>query len=131
MKNFKQFLGIRKIGPFLNFTSIVGANGAGKSTVMEAIAFGLGVQERRYSDQNIEKIRNYVADQDSSVFVEMVFNSKNDSTIILKREFQGTKGSVFTVNGDEFSKVEYRNFVKESKLNPFESSFWLNQSKAI
>jgi structural maintenance of chromosome 1 len=40
--NFKSFKGEHYIGPFLNLTAIVGPNGGGKSSIVEAIQFSLG-----------------------------------------------------------------------------------------
>ena len=41
--NFKSFKGEHYIGPFLHLTAIVGPNGGGKSSIVDAILFVLGV----------------------------------------------------------------------------------------
>jgi structural maintenance of chromosome 1 len=50
LRNFKSFLGDHKIGPFTDFTAIIGPNGGGnqslisflgKSNIMDAISFAL------------------------------------------------------------------------------------------
>lgn len=40
--NFKSFKGEHFIGPFMNLTAIVGPNGGGKSSIVDAILFVLG-----------------------------------------------------------------------------------------
>ena len=44
LQNFKSFDDQwHYIGPFLNFTSIIGPNGCGKSNIIDAICFVLGI----------------------------------------------------------------------------------------
>lgn len=44
VENFKSYRGRQVIGPFYEFTAVVGANGSGKSNLMDAISFVLGVK---------------------------------------------------------------------------------------
>ncbi|BDA42403.1 Structural maintenance of chromosomes protein 1A [Coccomyxa sp. Obi] len=44
VENFKSYRGRQVIGPFYDFTAVVGANGSGKSNLMDAISFVLGVK---------------------------------------------------------------------------------------
>lgn len=44
IENFKSYRGHQQIGPFYDFTAVVGANGSGKSNLMDAISFVLGVR---------------------------------------------------------------------------------------
>lgn len=44
LHNFKSYGGDVVIGPFKSFTAIIGTNGSGKSNVMDAISFVLGVR---------------------------------------------------------------------------------------
>jgi len=41
--NFKSFRDYQYIGPFLQFTSIIGPNGGGKSNISDAICFVFGL----------------------------------------------------------------------------------------
>lgn len=41
--NFKSFGGTHYVGPFTEMTAVVGPNGGGKSNVLDAIAFTLGL----------------------------------------------------------------------------------------
>ena len=49
--NFKSFEGIHQIGPLTPFTFVIGPNGGGKSNVLDAISFvlGLGLKDLRCS----------------------------------------------------------------------------------
>ncbi|EYU27367.1 hypothetical protein ABFS82_13G165500 [Erythranthe guttata] len=44
LENFKSYEGHQIIGPLYDFTAIIGHNGAGKSNLMDAISFVLGVR---------------------------------------------------------------------------------------
>jgi structural maintenance of chromosome 1 len=44
--NFKSFQGKHYVGPFTDFTAVIGPNGGGKSNVLDAIAFALGLTIR-------------------------------------------------------------------------------------
>lgn len=44
LHNFKSYGGDVVVGPFKGFTAIIGANGSGKSNLMDAISFVLGVR---------------------------------------------------------------------------------------
>ena len=44
VENFKSYRGHHLIGPFYEFTAVIGANGSGKSNLMDAICFVLGVK---------------------------------------------------------------------------------------
>lgn len=46
MDNFKSFAGKHYVGPFTEFTAVIGPNGGGKSNVLDAIAFTLGLTVR-------------------------------------------------------------------------------------
>jgi structural maintenance of chromosome 1 len=44
--NFKSFAGEQYVGPFTTFTGVLGPNGGGKSNILDAIAFALGLSIR-------------------------------------------------------------------------------------
>jgi structural maintenance of chromosome 1 len=74
--NFKSYMGKQIVGPFHNFTCIIGKelyryyvkllshfkdlklgpNGAGKSNMMDAISFVLGVQSRYLRSTNLKEL---------------------------------------------------------------------------
>jgi chromosome segregation ATPase len=83
--NFKQFKGTKKIGPFENFTSVIGANGTGKSSVLEAIAFGLAISNPRFEDRNCASLKSYGADPKDEMYVELIFEPENSPNVFVKR----------------------------------------------
>lgn len=48
LENFKSYAGVRDIGPFhACFTAVVGANGSGKSNVIDALLFVFGFKAKQ------------------------------------------------------------------------------------
>lgn len=56
LHNFKSYPGTVKIGPFLNFTSVIGPNGVGKSNLMDAISFVLGIKAREMRSNQLRDL---------------------------------------------------------------------------
>lgn len=136
--NFKQFKGTKKIGPFDNFTSIVGANGTGKSSVLEAVAFGLAVSNPRFDDRNAGNLKSYGAGPNEEMYVEIIFEPEDAPNVFLKRSIKFSKDretgtakneSIYLVNRSAKNKQEYREYLSKSGLDPKIGSFWLSQSK--
>lgn len=54
IENFKSYAGRRKLGPFhKSFTSVVGANGSGKSNVIDAILFVFGYRAAKIRSRKL------------------------------------------------------------------------------
>lgn len=110
--NFKSFKGEHYVGPFLNLTAIVGPNGGGKSSIVEAITFVLGCS------MNVGKLI-YTADgekqgeNDRDMFVEAIFDSGNNA-IQLRREVSTDQHLKYTFDGERVSKSDFRTRVKET-----------------
>ncbi|TIB71418.1 hypothetical protein E3Q08_01295, partial [Wallemia mellicola] len=56
VEDFKSYKGRHRIGPFSPFTSIIGSNGGGKSNLMDAISFVLGVKSAHLRGSNIRDL---------------------------------------------------------------------------
>ena len=134
LKNFKTFYGTVKVGPFDNLTAVIGANGAGKSCVFDAIAFCLAIKKSKYETESISSLKNLESGPEGECSVEICFESKEGDPIFLKRvlskknEDEKSQDN-FYINTNEISKEDYRIFIKESKINSLVSTFWLNQGK--
>ncbi|WVZ83418.1 hypothetical protein U9M48_030567 [Paspalum notatum var. saurae] len=65
--NFKSYKGKQTIGPFSGFTAIIGANGAGKSNLMDAICFVLGVRSAHLRGAQLRDLIYKLDDGDKEV----------------------------------------------------------------
>lgn len=54
--NFKSYRGHHIVGPFSNLTAIVGANGSGKSNLLDAISFALCVRSSKARVRNLGEL---------------------------------------------------------------------------
>lgn len=52
----QSYAGSHTIGPFRDFTAVIGANGSGKSNFMDAIGFVLGVKSRKLRGQKLKDL---------------------------------------------------------------------------
>jgi structural maintenance of chromosome 1 len=88
--NFKSYRGCQKIGPFFDFTAVVGANGSGKSNLMDAISFVLGVKtahlrgslkELLYANSESEN----AVDRPTRGYVKLVFETADGAELHFTR----------------------------------------------
>ena len=111
LKNFKSFKGEHYVGPFLNLTSIVGPNGGGKSSIVEAIVFVLGcsIQVARliYSAEGEKQ-----GQAGREMYVEALLQQDDLEPVTLKREVGEDNLLKYYYNGDRVSKSEFRGKVK-------------------
>lgn len=56
VKDFKSYRGLQTIGPFKPFTAIIGPNGGGKSNMMDAISFVVGVQTKHLRGEQLRDL---------------------------------------------------------------------------
>ena len=85
------------MGPFLDFTAIIGPNGCGKSNLMDAISFVLGV-----SDKLRGQLKELLytsgpddADKPAEGYVKLVFKKVDETVLTFSRTIR------CTVAGDE------------------------------
>ena len=97
--NFKSFNGTQYIGPFLDFTGIIGPNGGGKSNIMDAISFVLGV---RSADLRAGNVRELIYKSDDiappDAYVELSFINADGSEMSFKRTITNTGSSSYYIN---------------------------------
>ena len=112
LKNFKSFAGKHKIGPFQNFTAIIGPNGGGKSNIMDAISFVLGV---RSSDLRASNLKELIYRQESEKLsdltrdssVKIIFRADSTKEIHFKRTISSTGLSDYFINKSKESNETY------------------------
>lgn len=91
VRNFKSFEDEHYIGPFTRFTCVIGPNGGGKSNVLDAIQFLMGMSIRSMRCRAIEELvytRNQHSQKDDrEAVVEVLFEALHyvDNQIVLKR----------------------------------------------
>ena len=89
VENFKSYKGKQIIGPFVNFTCVIGPNGAGlklitrltiqgKSNLMDAISFVMGLRAYFLRSSNLKQLI-YKSDSESanSAYVRVYLNIHN------------------------------------------------------
>eukprot|EP00924_Labyrinthula_sp_SR-Ha-C_P007386 snap_masked-scaffold_24-processed-gene-1.16-mRNA-1 protein AED:0.04 eAED:0.04 QI:0/-1/0/1/-1/1/1/0/1347 len=83
--DFKTYKGTQRVGPFLNFSAIIGCNGTGKSNLMDAISFVLGIHSRQLrSDKLMNLIYHSSTEQKRRAMVSLIY-TPSDSEILTSR----------------------------------------------
>lgn len=101
--NFKSFAGKHKIGPFLEFTAVVGPNGGGKSNIMDAVSFVLGV---RSSDLRASNLKDLIYRKESekstditrTCYVKLKFSTADSTELTFKRTISSSGTSDYSIN---------------------------------
>lgn len=122
--NFKSYRGQQLIGPFYDFTAVVGANGSGKSNLMDAISFVLGVKtaqlrgtlkELLYSNSEGRSEQ----DRPRRGSVKLVFEASNGDEVHFTRAIvpssssaDSTYQSQYKINDHNVSWEAYNNKLK-------------------
>ncbi|KAI3640518.1 hypothetical protein MIR68_001396 [Amoeboaphelidium protococcarum] len=111
--NFKSYKGNHVVGPFIKpFTCIIGPNGTGKSNLMDAISFVLGVNAAQLrSSQLKELIYRGGSDAGSDIdqcYVAALFQLDDGSQIEFKRLIKSDGGaSEYKIYGVSVSMEKY------------------------
>ncbi|CAD8094951.1 unnamed protein product [Paramecium primaurelia] len=123
--NFKSFENEHYIGPFTKFTSIIGPNGGGKSNVLDAIQFVLGISIRSMRCHRAEELiysqsmyyKNY-QEEDRSAYVELIFEAINyiETQISLKRTVNKQQQTQVYIGEQQVTEKELSSFLLLSKI---------------
>ena len=105
--NFKSYRGRHEIGPFTDFTAIVGENGTGKSNCFDALCFVLGATARVMRCQKLAQLINTVDPMPECATVELGFE-KNDVAESVARSISRSGASSFYVK----SFAEYQGVLR-------------------
>lgn len=93
LNNFKSYGGHVIVGPFKSFTAIIGTNGSGKSNLMDAISFVLGVRTSQLRGNQLRDLvyRNLddPSDDPSSrrAYVKLVYQTASDDSSATEIDF--------------------------------------------
>nr|XP_023666114.1 structural maintenance of chromosomes protein 1B-like isoform X2 [Paramormyrops kingsleyae] len=109
VENFKSWRGKQVLGPFKQFTCIIGTNGSGKSNVMDALGFVMG---ERAAALRVRQARELICGAHvgrpvaGTASVSMVYCEDNGEEIIFKRTVAGD-ASEYRVSGKLVTFTEY------------------------
>lgn len=124
IENFKSYKGKHVIGPFYRFTCIVGPNGCGKSNIMDAVSFALGINTQHLRSENVSNLAN---NESGSTAVRVALILKDTSDYEIAREIKGFKTS-YLINGMAVSHEDYRKFLESKNIFPKIRNFLVFQS---
>ena len=124
IENFKCFKDPQDVGPFLNITGIVGGNGSGKSTVLDAISFVLAkdliLKTKNYKYSNIKNSKTGSSNSSSNSPIRVTLSIISDNNQInFKRELHQDDRSKFFVNETELEMEEYLERLRVNHLFGF------------
>ncbi|MED6186217.1 hypothetical protein PIB30_064726 [Stylosanthes scabra] len=121
VENFKSYKGHQVIGPFFDFTAIIGPNGARKSNLMDAISFVLGVRTGHLLGKRLRDLIYASGDKENekngrNALVSLVYrlnnnngNNGSDNEITFTRTITGAEGggSEYQIDGNVVARDVY------------------------
>jgi structural maintenance of chromosome 1 len=128
LTDFKSYRGTHTIGPFpTGFVTVIGANGSGKSNVLDAISFVLGADARRLRGDNLRRL---VSLGGTSAKVELTLSSADSFSgglaQIARMISMTSTASMYFVNDLPTTAAAYRAFLRQdlgledpSELSPY------------
>jgi len=133
VKNFKSFYDTHMIGPFLNITVILGHNGARKSSIVEAIAFALGMnsthKHEMYAKDLVHRSSSpEITKEQEKTFVQLEFEYKENEIITMRRTIL-KGGTSYEINGEKLSHQMFNDRLAKYKLNLSPLNFILFQGQ--
>ena len=112
VENFKSYKGHQVIGPFKNFTAIIGPDGAGKSNLMDAISFVLGVRSMQLRGAQLKDLIYAFDDKERDqkgrkAFVKLVYITGHGEELEFARVISSSGTSDYRINSKSVSWDEY------------------------
>lgn len=116
LENFKSYGGKVVVGPFMGFNAVVGTNGSGKSNLMDAISFVLGVRTSQLRGNQLRDLvyRNLSDPADNArnrkATVKLFYkrgNAASEETIVFARTVTLSGSSEYRVNKKVMSLEKY------------------------
>ena len=119
--NFKSFAGKHVVGPFLEFTAVVGPNGGGKSNIMDAVSFVLGVKSSDLRASNLKELVYRKESEKSnetnrSCYVKLRFTSPPDLPLNFKRTISSSGSSDYYINKCRQSSENYQRTLQDLSI---------------
>ena len=132
-ENFKSYSGAVEI-PTLHpsFTAVVGANGSGKSNLLDGLLFVFGKRTKQIRLNKLsELIHNSGKEGVTASAKVTVYLKTQDSaeTVSIAREAFATNVSKYSINEKQVKFAELSNFLAEKGLNVFNNRFIILQGE--
>ncbi|KAJ1516633.1 hypothetical protein HMI55_001803 [Coelomomyces lativittatus] len=130
LENFKSYAGTQKIGPFhKSFTAVVGANGSGKSNIIDALLFVFGYRANKLRQSKLGHLIHH-----SDKFPDL---SQCTVSVLFQEILEYPDGVTTIVPNSEFSisRTAFRNHSSKYAINketqPFSEVVDLLKSKQV
>ncbi|XP_028981957.1 structural maintenance of chromosomes protein 1A-like [Diachasma alloeum] len=122
ISNFKSFVGRWDLTPLMPWNAITAPNGSGKSSLIDAITFGLGENENvQLRINNLEELVPQTNTHESRTFVSLTFSSGKDTTVfersLVKNRAQQRYESLYTINEQVVDTADYLERLKALGIN--------------
>jgi structural maintenance of chromosome 1 len=116
LTNFKSFSGTHTIGPFIDFTAVIGPNGGGKSNIMDAISFVLGAKSQELRAGNLRDLINKADSEVGSPPTKpchvTLHLMQDQQEIVLSRSITSAGGSEYFINDERCPQNDYNDFLE-------------------
>jgi structural maintenance of chromosome 1 len=119
--DFKSYRGRHELGPFHDFTAVIGENGTGKSNCFDAICFVLGASAKSMRCQRLSDLISTSTPRPKSATVELFFDGSR--TIQMIRRTMAGDRSVHHIDGAEVSSADYLQALAQVGFDPAQQSF--------
>lgn len=119
--NFKSFSGKHKIGPFLDFTAVIGPNGGGKSNIMDAVSFVLGVKSTDLRASNLKELiyrkeSEKITEISRDSYVELGFTTPDGNNLTFKRTISNSGASEYYINENKEPSENYQFILQDFNI---------------
>ena len=128
VNNFKSYKGVHSIGPFTEFTAVVGTNASGKSNCFDAVCFVLGASSKALRCKDLSELLYRGTENAKSGFVQMTIATEYGSKIKFKREISGNSCSYY-VNKECVSRQKYKDQLNKCGFHQNFQSYILFQGE--
>jgi len=138
LENFKSYRGTREVGPFQKeFNAVVGANGSGKSNILDAFLFVFGSKPRNLRVKSFKELINNMEPRPKKASVKMycyeVDRATNEriqgSDFTVSRVISRSGGTRFRINDDVKNINEIVQFWKSKKIDLASNRIFILQNQ--
>ena len=128
VNNFKSYKGKHVIGPFTEFTAVIGTNASGKSNCFDAICFVLGASSNSLRCKDLSELLYKGSECTKTGYVQMTLATEYGTKVKFKREISGNS-CTYSVNKENVTRQEYREQLKSHGFHQNFQSYILFQGE--